>query len=424
MALPAAGWGAESAAAPAPAAGTGPKAAFSGLAAPAAPKFSAAQLAHVGDWLRAIAPAAPPAAVSAAAQHFLEDLQWQHPDEMDRLLTDASPEKDMTSALLGRLAAQLTAAPQAALREELARRRVEALLPPGTPAASVAALIEKMKGASQVYYQRLLAGRIDDEDLIPLLKDAQQAGTAAARPASSRPAELTAADILSEFSKHNQNGLALSHLRAYTVEGTLKLPGGAEQQLLLFKLRPDRFRLHVLAGGATHYILGYDGARFWQEAPNHPPEVMARESLGPRAYLAEFINPLFGDLENYNFTRLADGALDGGKVYRLEVRRPDGSKYVACIDPATFHEVGGEYDNGVRVRYSDFRQVSGLTLAFCEETTDREGHKDVFQLTRFTANPGLIQDFFEEPVPGRDLSYLSFERLVASAHPAPATGKD
>lgn len=407
---PAAGWGAENAA-PTTTVGVGPKVSFSGLAAPAAPKFSAAQLQRVGSWMTEMAPAAPAAAVSAAAQHFIEDLQWQHPDAMEHLLAADFPQKNFESSLLSHLAAQLTAAPQVSLREELARRRVQALLPAGTSPASIAGMIGKLKDASSVYYQRLLAGRIEDEDLIPLLKDAQLSSSAPVKPAQVKPAALTAADILSAYSTHNQTGLALSHLRAYSVEGTLKLPNGEEQRLLLFKLRPDRFRLHVLAGDITRYILVYDGTNFWQQSAGTKPQMVSRAELGAKAYLAEFISPLFGDLENYNFTRLDDGAIDGKKVYRLAVHRPDGSQYVACLDPDSFHEVGGEYDNGVRVRYSDFRIVAGgLTMAFREETTDRAGHTDVFQLQRLSANPGLVQEFFQSHQ-GAELSYFGFEQI-------------
>jgi len=390
---------------------------------PAAPTFSAAQLARVGGWLQEMAPAAPPAAIAAATQHFLEDLQWQHPDKLDRLTAGDFPRQDFDSTLLRDLAAQLAAAPQAALREELARRRVQTLLALQNGAArpttqDAAALIEKLKGISQVYYRRLLEGRIEDEDLVPLLKDARQPGTAAGQAAAA-PKVLTAADILSEFSRHNQTGSALERLQAYSIDGKLNPPGGEAQHIVLFKLRPDRFRLQVLAGETMRYLLANDGAHFWQQAPGSKPQAVSSSSIGSRCYLREFVNPLFGQEKDYTFERLADGSLDGRKTYRITVRRADGSQYVACIDPDSFHEIGGEYQDGVRVRYSDFREVAGFTMAFREETADREGHKGVFELTKFTANPGLVQEFFDEPVEGRDLSYFAFAQLSAGAPASP-----
>jgi len=396
---------------------------------PTAPKFSDVQLARVSGWMRELAPACPPAAVASAAQHFLEELQWRQPDSLDRLLTDSVSARDYSSMLLRHLAVQLTAAPQAALREELARQRVQVLLAHGNSASAAtpqatAGLIEKLKGTSQVYYRRLLEGRIEDGDLNLLLADARQVGRSPASLAPARPKEQTAADIMAEFSRHNQKDRALDHLRAYTIDGTLTEFGGKTEELLLFKLRPDRFRLHVLVGDSTRYILSADGTQFWQQIPGgKPPQVVSRESLGPRAYLTEFVNPLFGELENYTFNRIEDGTLDGRKIYRISVLRTDGSHYVACLDAESFQEVDEEYPGGIRVRYSDFREVAGLTVAFREETSDAKGHKDVFVLTRFTANPGLVQEFFET-VPGHDLNYFAFERLAANASvaaSAPAT---
>ena len=394
--------------------------------APPAPKFSAAQLARVGGWLREFAPSAPPAAVAAAAQHFLEDLQWQHPEQMQSLLTDAFPKKSFDSSLLRHLAAQLGGAPQAALRQELAVRRVQVLLARGGgPVPDAAALIVKLKGISDVYYRRLVEGRIEDDDLEPLFAEAGRVSrTAVGAQAPSAPLALSVGDILADFSRQNQSGSAADAIRAFSVDGTLKLPNGEEQHLRLFKLRPDRFRLHVLVGETTRYILAHDGTRFWQETAGGKPQTVSENALGPRRYLCEFLNPLFGDQQGYTFTRLEDGTLDGRKVYRIAVHRADDSQYVADIDPATFHEVAGEYDKGVRVRYSDFRQVAGLTMAFREETTDAAGHEDVFQLTQFTANPGLIPEFFNAPVEGRDLGYLALEQLVAHATKRPPLSKN
>jgi len=394
---------------------------------PAAPKFSDAQLARVSGWMRDLAPSCPPAALASAAQHFLEELQWRQPDSLERLLTDNISAKDFSSMLLRHLAAQLTAAPQSALREDLARQRVQVLLaqgdsaPAATPQAATA-VIEKLKGTSQVYYRRLLEGRIEDEDLIPLLADARQAGTAPAPLAPAKPKELTAADIVAEFSRRNQKDQALDHLRAYTIDGTLTDAGGHESRLLLFKLRPDRFRLQVLVGDSTRYILSADGTQFWQQVPGGKPQFVSRESLGPRVYLAEFVNPLFGELENYTFNRIEDGTLDSRKIYRISVLRADGSHYVACIDTENFQEVGEEYPGSIRVCYSDFREVAGLSVAFREETSDAKGHKDVFVITRFTANPGLVQEFFETTP--HDLNYFAFEHLAAGtsvASSAPAS---
>ena len=394
---------------------------------PPAPKFSDAQLSRVSGWMKGMAPSCPPAALASAAQHFLEELQWRQPDMLERLLTDSVSASDFESALLRHLAVQLTAAPQAALREQLALRRVEVLLaqegktPAPTPQAA-AALLGKLKSNFEAYYRQLLEGHLDDDDLMPLLTEAGRIGTAAAQLAPAKPEELTATDILSEFSRHNQKDQALEQLRAYTIDGQITDAMGRVQRILVFKLRPDRFRLHVVIGDSTRYILAHDGTKFWQQIPGGKTEIVTRESVKSRAYLLEFMNPLFGEMDSYTFDRIEDGTWAGQKVYQITVHRSDGSHYVACIDPDTFHEVGEVYAGGIRVRYSDFREVAGVTVAFREETSDTTGHTDVFVLTRFTPNPGLVQEFFES-IPGHDLNYFVFEKLAsrAAGAKAPAT---
>jgi outer membrane lipoprotein-sorting protein len=383
-----------------------------------APKFSDAQIARVTGWMHDLAPSCPPAPIASAAQRFLEELQWQQPDKMDRLLTDSVSAHDFESMLLRHLARQLSSAPQAPLREQLAGERVRVLLAESvagstaTPQAA-AALLGKLKNNAPVYYRQLLEGHIDDDDLVPLLKETRLAGTAAAHVASAKPQALTADDILAAFSEHNQTNLALQKMRAYKLSGTLT-ENGQEQKILLFKLRPDRFRFHCAVNGSTRYILASNGTKCWLQAPGKKTLTVSLDEIGSKRHLAEFVNPLFGETENFSFERLDDGTIDGRKVYRVAVRRPDGSHYVACIDPATFHEIADELDQGAIVRNSDFRAIGGLTMAFRQETTNAKGEKNIFVLNEFTPNPGLIQEFFEAQ-PGHDENYFVFEKLLAGA---------
>jgi hypothetical protein len=132
--------------------------------------------------------------------------------------------------------------------------------------------------------------------------------------------------------------------------------------------------------------------------------------MGTRRYLGEFFDPLFVE-EGVSYERLADGTSGGQKFYRLSVRRSDGSSYVAQIDMETFRETGREEADGGNTRYSDFRQVAGVTIAFREEATDKEGRKGVLELVRVMPNPGLIQDLFEPEAQGEQ-TYFAIEQLL------------
>jgi hypothetical protein len=164
-----------------------------------------------------------------------------------------------------------------------------------------------------------------------------------------------------------------------------------------------------------------EGRVFWQQVPGQEPQPVPAEKMGTRRYLGEFLDPLFAG-EGFTYERLADGASEGRKFYRIAVRRPDGSGYVARIDMDSFQQIGREDGDGAYTRYSDFRKVAGMTIAFREEATDREGRKGVLELVRMAPNPGLIGDLFEPTAQGGQ-SYFVFERLLAGPPSAGANSK-
>jgi hypothetical protein len=371
--------------------------------------FNQGQLAKVGGWIREISPNLTPEVVLGASQRFLEELRHRQPELFDRLSGETVNAGQFESALLMHTGVQLDGA-QIQLRESLALRRVELFLRSGTgPSLDATASMAKIKGLSQLYYRRLVEGRIDDDELIALLKRVQQ-GPASAKPvATAKPQALTAAEIVSEFSRRHQSGSTLARLRAYTIEGTMKNPGGEEQTLQIFRLRPDRFRMQVRVNEMTRLIVAGDGVRYWYQAAGSSPEYITAEQVGSRIQLAEFTNLLFGD-ERCVYERVEDGEREGKKTYRVAIKRPDSSRYVAIVDAETFHEIGEEFPDGARATYSDFREVAGLTLPFTEETVDKEGGRHVFHLTRFSANPGLVVQFFQ-PVGPSDLNFFSIEHL-------------
>ena len=394
-------------------------------ATPAA-KTDEIRLARVTGWIRERAPSCPPDLMVAIAQQFLAELQESHPDQLDRLPAADFPVRDIETSLLRQMAAQLKGSQWADLREVLARRRVAAVLESegvavATATADAAGLMAKIKDVSQVQYRRLIEGRMEEDDLARMLKKVRSGDTVSHETLPEQTKTLTAAAIVAEFSRHNQVGAALQRLRAYTIEGRLKTASGEEQRLLLFKMRPGRFRLAVLVKGTTQLIVAGDGQHFWQQTPGQPPQIVSSEKIGTRRYLGEFIDPLFAE-EGFSYERLADGSSGRQKFYRIAVRRSDGSSYIAQIEMESFRQTGREEADGGNTAYSDFRQIAGVTIAFREEATDREGRKGVLELIRVTPNPGLIQDFFESDVQGGQ-SYFAVEQLLPRPPVAATTPK-
>ena len=390
---------------------------------PSVSKFSGAQLAAVQSWIKQKAPECPLNVSATVADLFLDDLQRRDPTKMEQLLSPDFPWSTFESMLLRQVGAKLTGASQGSAREEIARRRVGTLLAtegrePKAALGEAAGLLAKIKDASPAQYRRVVEGRMEDDDLQLMLKKVGESGAAPKAVVAAKPKVLTAADIVAEFSRRNQVGAAQQHLHAYVVEGRIKTAAGEEQELLLFKMRPDRFRVMIRKGGATRYILAGDGDRFWQQVPGQAPQPVPATALGQRRYLAEFADPLFAD-EGYTFERLEDGAAAGKKFHRIAVRRTDGTSYVAHVDGETFRETGRENEDHSVASYADFREVGGITYAFREEITDSTGRKGEFVVTRIAPNPGLIQALFTPPT-RPELGYLQLEGFLTPASNAPA----
>ena len=384
---------------------------------PGASKFNDAQLAYVQSWIKQKAPECPPAASAAVAEQFLVELQQRDPTKFAQLLVTEIPSGVFEPMLLRQVATKLTGTSQATAREELARRRVGAVLvaagqEPQVALKEASGLIAKIKEASSAQHRRLLEGKMDEDELDLQLRKIKQPSVVR-ETAPAKPKVLTAAEVVAEFARRNQSGASLQRLHAYVVEGRLTNAAGEEQELLLFKMRPDRFRLVIRAGGLTRYIMAADGNHFWQQTTGQLPQMIPAEKMGSRLYLAEFVDPLFAG-EGFVFERQADGERDGKSFYRIAVRRPDGSHFVACIDPETMREISRENEDKSVAYYSDFREVGGVTFAFREEVTEAGGHKAAFVITRIAPNPGLIQNIFELPAQ-QNRGYFEMERLLAAA---------
>lgn len=386
-------------------------------------RFSDDQLAYVQSWIKQLAPESPVEDSEVVAERFLDELRQRRPEQLDQLLTADFPSQTFESMLLRQVGGKLAGPTQGPLRELLARRRVAALLAAESSESDATApaidkLIAKMQETSPAQYRRLVEGRLEDDDLHYLLKKAGQAETAPKEAVivPVKPKVLTAVDIVSEFSRRNQAGAALHRLQAYTVEGRLTTADGTEQDITLFKMRPDRFRLVVRSGGLTRYLLAGDGRQFWQQAPGKAAQVIPSSAIGVQRHLAEFIDPMFVG-GGYGYERLEDGE-EGGKIFhRVAVKRPDGSGYVARVDAESFREIARENEDKSVVRYSDFREVAGVTLAFHEEVSDEAGRQARFKISRISPNPGLIRDFFTLPADGE----AGFFQLEQFSSPSVAT---
>lgn len=375
-----------------------PLSARPGEAEPAGPNFPEATRARVLVWLREIAPESPADRAGEIVDAFLVQVQRRDPAALARMEHSSAGLPEWEGGLWRAMAQRLTAA-EGAQRETAALRRVVARFrsAPGVGEPEAKALLAQLRDQADFRYRRLLDGRMDDEELERVWRRFREPPAAAASAPVARPArELTATEIVSEFGRRNQEGAAAGRLEAYALAGTLTTGGGEKQDLLLFRMRPNRFRLAMRKDGVTTFILAADGERFWQQIPGRPPMLARAADVGNRRHLREFLTPLLAP-EGYRFERTGEREEDGRRMHRLSVSRPDGSSYITWIDQESFREVGRELPDGSVARYSDFRDVAGISIAHREEIVAPDGRRTVLEINRISPNPGLFAAFFEPP---------------------------
>jgi hypothetical protein len=384
-----------------------------------ASRFSDLQREFVHNWIRTAAPGCPRDVAEAAALEFLEELRRTAPGDLERLMSPEFPLQKHQAKLLRWIGTQLTGPAHVTLREDVARRRIQAVLDQdatGNAARPIdaAAAIGKIKAMAPVYPRRLFEGRMDDDELSLLLRKLREpAGDAPAREPA-KPRELTAADLVAEFARRNQDGAAAQRLRALAFEIEFTPASGESLEMFLFRLRPDRFRLVVRSGGTTRTITAYDGTGYWQLVPGQPARALPAAAIGELRHLREFLDPLLAE-SGFTFERLADGTSEGRNVYRIAVKRPDASGHVALIDQETFRHIGRETASKQLVRYSDFRAVGGVTLPHREEIFEADGKRSAtVVIRRASADPGLVQALFATPESGSP-DYFALEGMLAPA---------
>jgi hypothetical protein len=84
---------------------------------------------------------------------------------------------------------------------------------------------------------------------------------------------------------------------------------------------------------------------------------------------------------------------------------------LATIDPTTFNEVSlrtiGPAGRWTETRFSDYRKVGSLNVAYVQEQWDNGGLESTTRITDVVLEPGLIGRFFKMPT-NPNLGYLDF----------------
>ncbi|WP_404420299.1 hypothetical protein [Nibricoccus sp. IMCC34717] len=377
-----------------------------------------------GERLQQLVPEAPAPVRLTAAARFADDLVRQQPSLSDEREAQGFSFAGLDSRLFQAVARELKGAESESLRDELALRRLEAALAllDGKPGVRAEAdrVLQAFRTTSSVYAKRLREGRMDDDDLLAMVRKVRS-GPADAKRVVERSRADPASDIITEFSKRNQNGAAVARLRGYIVECELKTATGSSQQLVIARLRPDYFRLHAYDDGRLNLILA--GTREALQRWPRGGRVSSAKQEDPEtaSFLSNFIEPLF-DSERLTLRSEGEGKIGERPAFKLSVDDPLNGRNTVWIDKENYRLLQRDLADGSKMKYSEFRDEAGISWPHRIETLDGKGRSSVLTIKRVTANPGLVSELFQlTETPAFDV--FALDGLLAQgidARPTPA----
>ncbi len=177
----------------------------------------------------------------------------------------------------------------------------------------------------------------------------------------------------------------------------------------LHRKRDNKFHLdHVL--GDKPVEIGFDGEiAWWVNLWNGIPWSQPITGLD-RAVLmqdVDFESPFFHHREKgYKVELQGEDDVDGQKVIKLQLTRPDDSVETWYLDPETHLEVaydaqGSDFGtpNPQRTYFEDFRQVDGLVMPHLIEKQWYTRHR-IMEIEKVEINAEIDDAVFSRPLPG------------------------
>lgn len=164
---------------------------------------------------------------------------------------------------------------------------------------------------------------------------------------------------------------ALEARKSVRMVGTFAIPAaGIEAPVEINKLRPNKYLFRTALGPMGEILSGYDGARAWQIQPGQPPSILD----GSAAEQVKEQGDFFGDF--HDFTRFTSAetidqtTVDGRKVYRVKMVRPNGDAVMEHFDVETGYSIGGTMSVATPMgaiettfSYADYKSFGGMQFA-------------------------------------------------------------
>jgi hypothetical protein len=164
---------------------------------------------------------------------------------------------------------------------------------------------------------------------------------------------------------------ALEARKSVRMVGTFAIPAaGIEAPVEINKLRPNKYLFRTELGPMGEILSGYDGTRAWQIQPGQPPAILDGAAADQIKEQGDF----FGDF--HDFTRFTSAetvdqtTVDGRKVYRVKMVRPNGDAVMEHYDVETGYSIGGTMSVATPMgamettfSYTDYKTFGGMQFA-------------------------------------------------------------
>ena len=269
-----------------------------------------------------------------------------------------------------------------------------------------------LRHTSPLAAERFGEGHMDDDDLAARIEvylgdHPELSGKAVKPQVAVDPAAAAVSAFVDAFEKANF-GLLTERAQAICFRGSLE-EGGVKRDLVIFKKRPNKLRIHVVEGGLVIGVIAFDGRDVWRQAMGRPATHVSGITAEEFAKSARFDDPIVGCLERGASARLEVGP--GASPERLHIVEKDGTHWVETIDPATEDELSlvqsRPEGSSVETRFRDYRRVGNLNVAHVVEQWVDGKLRSTTRIADVSVDPGLVDRLFTYPE-DPNLGYMDY----------------
>jgi hypothetical protein len=374
------------------------------------------QQQEVAELLRKRFPGAPKDEVDKAARDFLAHLRETSPMAADRFAIGRMDDDDLGSRLdvfLGdhpELSGGSTPGAAATLRmrvAELLRREPGPAQPDSDRLEIADQFIRSLGDLSETTRDNLLSGRVSDDELQSRVTVFAADRRVGKTRVATDPAVAAVPAFVDAFEKANF-GIITERADSICFRGTVD-ESGTRRELVIFKKRPNKLRIHVVEGGLVVGVIGFDGTSGWRQPMGKPARRIVGQAAAALAESARFDDPIVGYAERGASARLEGKPGDSPIV--LDIAETDGTKWIETIDPANYEELSlvKVRKDGRRTdtKFMDYRKVGNLNVAFGQEEWADGVLRSTTRVTDVSLDPGLLDRFFSYPA-SQNLGYMDY----------------